>query len=141
MANCGESLGDTEVLDDGFLSAKKVPLLNGEIPERDCAVEREDCSKACNGDTSLDVSECHVSTATELQADVSELPAADQTSPRPKEACKFTITYVGYQSEHQMEAIMALITKDLSEPYSIYTYRYFIHNWPQLCFLVSLFRA
>ncbi|EDO48600.1 predicted protein [Nematostella vectensis] len=34
-----------------------------------------------------------------------------------------------------MKAIMALITKDLSEPYSIYTYRYFIHNWPNLCFL------
>ncbi|ELK27285.1 PREDICTED: N-alpha-acetyltransferase 30 [Myotis davidii] len=34
-----------------------------------------------------------------------------------------------------MPDIMRLITKDLSEPYSIYTYRYFIHNWPQLCFL------
>ncbi|KAA0202249.1 hypothetical protein HAZT_HAZT007915 [Hyalella azteca] len=34
-----------------------------------------------------------------------------------------------------MAAIMALIQKDLSEPYSIYTYRYFIHNWPHLCFL------
>lgn len=32
---------------------------------------------------------------------------------------------------------MELITKDLSEPYSIYTYRYFIHNWPHLCILVS----
>lgn len=47
------------------------------------------------------------------------------------------IEYVGYESELQMGAIMALITKDLSEPYSIYTYRYFIHNWPNLCFLVS----
>lgn len=45
------------------------------------------------------------------------------------------LTYVSYESELQMEAIMALITKDLSEPYSIYTYRYFIHNWPNLCFL------
>lgn len=48
------------------------------------------------------------------------------------------IEYVGYESELQMGAIMALITKDLSEPYSIYTYRYFIHNWPNLCFLVRL---
>jgi len=45
------------------------------------------------------------------------------------------IRYVVYESESQMEAIMQLITKDLSEPYSIYTYRYFIHNWPRLCFL------
>ena len=45
------------------------------------------------------------------------------------------ITYVRYKDETQMPAIMHLITKDLSEPYSIYTYRYFIHNWPQLCYL------
>lgn len=46
------------------------------------------------------------------------------------------VAYVHYESELQMPGIMRLITKDLSEPYSIYTYRYFIHNWPQLCFLV-----
>ncbi|KAL3267296.1 hypothetical protein HHI36_011427 [Cryptolaemus montrouzieri] len=34
-----------------------------------------------------------------------------------------------------MPLIMKIIQKDLSEPYSIYTYRYFIHNWPKLCFL------
>ena len=48
------------------------------------------------------------------------------------------IHYVVYESELQMPDIMRLITKDLSEPYSIYTYRYFIHNWPKLCFLVSM---
>ena len=48
------------------------------------------------------------------------------------------IEYVVYESEAQMPNIMSLITKDLSEPYSIYTYRYFIHNWPKLCFLVSV---
>ncbi|XP_052901811.1 N-alpha-acetyltransferase 30A-like [Anopheles moucheti] len=45
------------------------------------------------------------------------------------------IAYQVYESERQMPSIMALIQKDLSEPYSIYTYRYFIHNWPKLCFL------
>ncbi|XP_057678640.1 N-alpha-acetyltransferase 30 [Corythoichthys intestinalis] len=48
------------------------------------------------------------------------------------------ICYVRYESELQMPWIMRLITKDLSEPYSIYTYRYFIHNWPQLCFLAMV---
>ena len=48
------------------------------------------------------------------------------------------IEYVSYKSELQMPDIMRLIQKDLSEPYSIYTYRYFIHNWPKLCFLVSI---
>lgn len=45
------------------------------------------------------------------------------------------ITYKVYENELQMPDIMRLIQKDLSEPYSIYTYRYFIHNWPKLCFL------
>ena len=55
----------------------------------------------------------------------------------PKPDTSDGIEYVSYESELQMPQIMKLITDDLSEPYSIYTYRYFIHNWPELCFLVS----
>jgi hypothetical protein len=51
---------------------------------------------------------------------------------------KDDVKYVSYKSELQMPDIMRLIQKDLSEPYSIYTYRYFIHNWPKLCFLVGI---
>nr|XP_013811910.1 PREDICTED: N-alpha-acetyltransferase 30 isoform X2 [Apteryx mantelli mantelli] len=58
------------------------------------------------------------------------------TDSQPEE--DLTIRYVRYESELQMPDIMRLITKDLSEPYSIYTYRYFIHNWPQLCFLAMV---
>lgn len=47
------------------------------------------------------------------------------------------IEIISYESELQMPEIMRLIQKDLSEPYSIYTYRYFIHNWPKLCFLAT----
>ena len=47
------------------------------------------------------------------------------------------VEYIVYENELQMPCIMRLIQKDLSEPYSIYTYRYFIHNWPHLCFMVS----
>lgn len=47
------------------------------------------------------------------------------------------INIISYDSELQMPEIMRLIQKDLSEPYSIYTYRYFIHNWPKLCFLAT----
>ena len=47
------------------------------------------------------------------------------------------VTYIVYESELNMPDIIRLIQKDLSEPYSIYTYRYFIHNWPHLCFMVS----
>ncbi|UJR25503.1 hypothetical protein I4U23_006849 [Adineta vaga] len=47
------------------------------------------------------------------------------------------IYFHSYQSEKEMSSIMSLISGTLSEPYSIYTYRYFIHNWPDLCFLCS----
>ena len=47
------------------------------------------------------------------------------------------VRYEVYESELQMPDIMRLIQKDLSEPYSVYTYRYFIHNWPHLCLMVS----
>ena len=50
------------------------------------------------------------------------------------------LKYVQY--EHSLEArylpaIRALISKDLSEPYSIYVYRYFLCQWAHLCFMVS----
>lgn len=46
------------------------------------------------------------------------------------------------QYEHDLEAqylpaIRSLISKDLSEPYSIYVYRYFLCQWSHLCFMVS----
>ncbi|KAG9284027.1 hypothetical protein G9A89_022801 [Geosiphon pyriformis] len=46
-----------------------------------------------------------------------------------------TLQYIPYSSELQLPGIMSLIENDLSEPYSIYTYRYFINNWPNLCFM------
>ena len=47
------------------------------------------------------------------------------------------IEYVPYESELQLPEIMRLMKADLSEPYSVYTYRYFIHNWPKLCLMVT----
>ncbi|KAK4228150.1 acyl-CoA N-acyltransferase [Podospora fimiseda] len=48
------------------------------------------------------------------------------------------LKYIRY--DHSLEtkylpAIRALISKDLSEPYSIYVYRYFLYQWGHLCFL------
>lgn len=31
--------------------------------------------------------------------------------------------------------VMSLIDNELSEPYSIFTYRYFLRQWPYLCYL------
>merc|ERR1711990_1015566 len=43
------------------------------------------------------------------------------------------VEYSQWKDETQMPLVMGLIEKDLSEPYSIFTYRYFINNWPSLC--------
>lgn len=50
-----------------------------------------------------------------------------------------TLQYIRY--EHRLEqqylpSIRALISRDLSEPYSIYVYRYFLYQWSHLCFMV-----
>lgn len=46
------------------------------------------------------------------------------------------VKYSVYESEEQLSDVMQLMKVDLSEPYSVYTYRYFIHQWPHLCMLV-----
>ena len=45
------------------------------------------------------------------------------------------IHYRDYIDERQLPEIQALVANDLSEPYSVFTYRYFLHNWPNLCIL------
>jgi len=48
------------------------------------------------------------------------------------------ITYVQYAIEKEAEylpQIRQLISRDLSEPYSIYVYRYFLYQWADLCFM------
>ncbi|KAJ8109276.1 hypothetical protein OPT61_g7578 [Boeremia exigua] len=45
------------------------------------------------------------------------------------------VQYEGTQEEQYLPAIRQLIGKDLSEPYSIYVYRYFLYQWGDLCFM------
>ena len=39
------------------------------------------------------------------------------------------IQFTQFKDESQLEDIIRLISNDLSEPYSIYVYRYFIQQW------------
>ena len=39
------------------------------------------------------------------------------------------ITYRQYVGESDLPHIMALVQNELSEPYVIYTFRYFLHQW------------
>lgn len=45
------------------------------------------------------------------------------------------IRYTKYRSELELPLINSLIEKELSEPYIVYTYRYFLNQWPDLCLL------
>jgi peptide alpha-N-acetyltransferase len=46
------------------------------------------------------------------------------------------IEFVDYSDESMLNDLKALVAGDLSEPYSVFTYRYFLHNWPKLCICV-----
>jgi peptide alpha-N-acetyltransferase len=46
------------------------------------------------------------------------------------------LRYQKYEKEEQLPEMIELIEKDLSEPYSVYTYRYFLLNFPDLSYLV-----
>ncbi|XP_066340030.1 N-alpha-acetyltransferase MAK3-like [Miscanthus floridulus] len=45
------------------------------------------------------------------------------------------IAYVSYGGEQYLPLVMSLVDEELSEPYTIFTYRYFVYLWPQLTFL------
>ncbi|KAE9406137.1 acyl-CoA N-acyltransferase, partial [Gymnopus androsaceus JB14] len=45
------------------------------------------------------------------------------------------ITYRAYNGEQDLPHVMALVQSELSEPYVIYTFRYFLCQWPHLAFL------
>lgn len=125
-------------------------------PEQDsCFVLQEDVSSNnCYCDKNkkdIETSGCRPKNRKSVDCQLSELASEFDTLELEKDSIEQTqnfesihdlerdilngIEYVVYKSEEQMPDIMRLITKDLSEPYSIYTYRYFIHNWPKLCFL------
>lgn len=51
------------------------------------------------------------------------------------------LDYIQYDQDKEnqyLSEIRQLISKDLSEPYSIYVYRYFLYQWGDLCFMVRL---
>lgn len=48
------------------------------------------------------------------------------------------VTYRQYKDENDITILMKMIESELSEPYSIYTYRYFVQNWPELTYLAYI---
>jgi hypothetical protein len=65
-----------------------------------------------------------------------------EKKPPSKSPLGSELRYVQYHSSKEadyLSAIRQLISTDLSEPYSIYVYRYFLYEWGDLCFMVSNF--
>ena len=81
-------------------------------------------------------------TSTSTSASTTALQQLDSSAQGHDDKSKDALTglrYVQYEvakEETYLGPIRAMISKDLSEPYSIYVYRYFLNQWPQLCFMV-----
>lgn len=57
----------------------------------------------------------------------------------PKTLLPDNINILRYELQQEklyLDAIRELISKDLSEPYSIYVYRFFLNKWSQFCWMV-----
>jgi len=68
-----------------------------------------------------------------------ELVAQDAPNDEVKAAKSAELRYIPYGDQKEsiyLPAIRQLISRDLSEPYSIYVYRYFLYQWGDLCFMV-----
>jgi peptide alpha-N-acetyltransferase len=65
--------------------------------------------------------------------------AEHTTPPQPSPPALDYIQYEGAKEEQYLPAIRQLISKDLSEPYSIYVYRYFLYQWGDLCYMVCTY--
>lgn len=128
QTSCKSSQSMTIADDRMPMSVKKIGEMNGMTLPKNCDKSMTDSS------TPSPLTTTRHNDGNEKEEEISSTDERDVDNSSSDEQ----IEYVGYESELQMGAIMALITKDLSEPYSIYTYRYFIHNWPNLCFLVSI---
>lgn len=131
---------------EGKINGEIADYSNQNTDEEDCKItKQENCKKkvsdlngVCSTVRISEFERSNQSNVNGVKSITTEQEQVDEAAEtKAEETCTTTIEYVGYDNEGQMESIMALITKDLSEPYSVYTYRYFIHNWPKLCFLVS----
>lgn len=53
------------------------------------------------------------------------------------EAQNSNISYRPYAGEKDLQTVVDLVHSELSEPYVVYTYRYFLDQWPQLCLIAE----
>ena len=110
--------------------AQSTTILNSHIQENIQSVPLLEDEGSSSSKSSQSSSESTSTEDEKVSGLLSNVSLQEESSSDPS-----AISFIQYRDETQMPLIMKLIQKDLSEPYSIYTYRYFIHNWPNLCFL------
>ena len=98
---------------------------------------KDDISTSTNDDASTITKD---ETLTTFQHEPSQTANDDAltTIPPPPLAAP-DLQYIQYdpsKEEQYLPLIRSLISKDLSEPYSIYVYRYFLYQWGDLCYMV-----
>jgi peptide alpha-N-acetyltransferase len=78
--------------------------------------------------------------ASTITKDEASIPTNDEVSAAvPPIVADTDLQYIQYdpsKEEQYLPLIRSLISKDLSEPYSIYVYRYFLYQWGDLCYMV-----
>jgi hypothetical protein len=77
-----------------------------------------------------------LSTSHLMSSDKEGLVAPSQNQDIHDETGLHFVPYGDQKQSEYLPAIRQLISKDLSEPYSIYVYRYFLYQWGDLCFMV-----
>lgn len=134
---------DTNITKTANSSTDTTSRPNSQAPQ----ITEVNAQKSQNSKTSTEPSSAAATTTSQtttakepIQIEYHEM-AWDGRTRRPASSIKciktstHQVTFKDYENELQMPEIMRVIQHELSEPYSIYTYRYFIHNWPKLCFL------
>lgn len=139
---CKSEKFEHEILKDEENEKKENPVQNGhmEVKEELLVNGLQSCLNSAihQISTEKELSEIspHHHPANSSPSDYTELEVVEMLRELPDNTTEnVKITYKVYESELELPSIMKLIQKDLSEPYSIYTYRYFIHNWGHLCYL------
>uniref|UniRef100_A0A1A9VCR8 N-terminal methionine N(alpha)-acetyltransferase NatC n=1 Tax=Glossina austeni TaxID=7395 RepID=A0A1A9VCR8_GLOAU len=132
---CLNNVSSMEINADATKRQLPNGLTHETIENKSPQKENEYVSKECLSNTTAS---CEITLTNEEEKSHSA-PTHSQSIAASKELnlANVHISYKEYESELQMHDIMRLIQAELSEPYSIYTYRYFIYNWPKLCFLAA----
>ena len=71
-----------------------------------------------------------------MNESLSSVMQADKSKPLTIEDDE--VCFRCFESEKDLQTVVDMMVEQLSEPYPIYTYRYFVQKWPELCILAYL---